>query len=260
LQIIKQGNPEAYRDLTRPYVTEELEKAFTWEYLEELNRLAERDGDTEGIKRLNALAGFLHKEYNVGPNIPESPEAAERRKAFHNDVGNVAGAQIDNGILERVQAELPSATQEVRAEILTKTREALLNSARENKHLAFALRSSFRRAPSRNLGNRLAGLLISDGWPQIPRIVAMLAKPYLPKPAMEPANAKPSSSARKLERKTPKPDLSKMTEREMLDLPESVVKSARATPKGMVMTKSQMKQSRSDFRKLLDDSITVVDG
>jgi hypothetical protein len=260
LEILKQANPEAYRDLTKPYVAEALESSFVWEYLEELNRLAERDGDAEGIKRLNALAGFLHKEYVLGPNLPESPEAAERRRAFHNDVGNMAGAQIDNGILERIQAELPNATQEVKAEIFTKTRQALLNSARENKHLAFALRSSFRRAPSRNLGNRMASLLISDGWPQIPRIVATLAKGYLPKPSTTPANTKPSSNARKLERKTPKPDLSRMTEREMLDLPEGVVKSARATPQGMVMTKSQMKQSRSDFRKLLDDSITVVDG
>jgi hypothetical protein len=260
LQIIKQGNPEAYRDLTRPYVAEQLEKDFVWEHLEELNRLAERNGDTETLRRLNLFAGFLHKEYNLGPDLPESPEAAERRKALHHDVESVAGAQIDNGILERIQAELPGATQEIKAEIFAKTRQALLNSVRENKHLIFALRSSFRRAPSRNLGNRMVGLLITDGWPQIPRIVAMLAKPYLPKPSTTPANAKPSSSARKLERKTPKPDLSRMTEREMLDLPEGVVKSARATPQGMVMTKSQMKQSRSDFRKLLDDSITVVDG
>ena len=256
LNILKQSNPEYYEYLTAPLVAEVLEREFAWEFLEELNKDAEKCGDHNTINVLNNLAGIFHSKYGLGPNLPEVPEAAERRATFHAEVGRVVGEQLDAGIAQCISRELPNVPLETKAALVTQAHAGLMSLVRGNKHLLFALSNSFRRAPSGKLGNRMVDLLVSNLWPAIPRIVSLLAKEHLPKPA--PAKSKSKSETRQSERRLPKPDLSALTGRQILDLPENTVAAARAVPKGMVMTKTQMKQSRSDFRKLLDNSITVA--
>lgn len=261
LDALKQSDPQYFEYLTVPYVAEALNKEFVWEWLEHLNKDAERRGDHQMIEGLNRIAEKFHTKYGLGPNLPEAPEAAERRATFHAEVGRVAGVELDDGIARYLNEQLPNLDPKIKESIFDQAHVALQNIVRNDTHLRFALQNSFRRAPSKKLGNSMAQLLVSNLWPHIPRIVQLLAKDHLPaKQASAPAKQKASSSARKLERRIPKPDLSKMTGREMLDLPEDAVAAARAVPQGVVMTREQVKRSRDPFHKILEDGLTVVDG
>src|SRR5262249_41032803 len=111
LNILKQSNPQYYEYLTAPYIAASLDQdLMVWHWLEHLNKAAEKNGDLETVRRLNEFAGVLHAKYGLGPNLPEVPEAAERRATFHAEVGREAGEQLDAGIAQCISQELPNAS------------------------------------------------------------------------------------------------------------------------------------------------------